>query len=180
MELEIIKLVQSTKNLFLDTMFLTLSYCASFFAVCIVFVMLFFINKKYSFKFVFVVCLNIGINYLLKVIINRPRPYQVDFQITNSLQALGNSFPSGHMVCATTIVFFFVLVFYKNIKHIWLKILFMFLCGLYLIGVAISRMYLGQHYLSDIIAGTVLGVVLCLFFMGLIKVFNNHFSTKTR
>lgn len=91
-------------------------------------------------------------NILLKNIVERPRPYD----IIEGLQPLITrpkdfSFPSGH----TGSSFAAAAVFYRNLPKqfgIWMILLAA------LIGV--SRLYLGVHYPTDVLAGMLLGVAL--------------------
>lgn len=61
-----------------------------------------------------------------------------------------NSFPSGHSATA----FGFFLCFAVVFKEKWIKIAMFFIACL----VAYSRVYLSQHYLMDIMAGSFIGV----------------------
>jgi len=84
------------------------------------------------------------IAYMLKIIIIRPRP------IFNLIELTSYSFPSGH----TTIMFtLFILIFYNfpKYKYIWLVISLI---------IAFSRLYLGVHYFTDVIAGVIIGLYL--------------------
>ena len=84
----------------------------------------------------------------------RERPYLID----SSLSAIGenssdSSFPSGHM--AITLALSAVLVYFSRRKFsYWLAGIFVFL-------MAFSRIHNAMHYLSDVLAGIVLGVVYC-------------------
>ncbi len=66
-----------------------------------------------------------------------------------------NSFPSGHTAAAFSIFSYLV----YSIKNNWKMILLLFpvLAGL-------SRIYLAQHFLIDVVAGSVLGVVISILF----------------
>jgi membrane-associated phospholipid phosphatase len=62
-----------------------------------------------------------------------------------------NSFPSGHSATAFGIFLCFALISEKN----WVKILMMVFACL----VAYSRVYLSQHFLIDILSGSIIGVI---------------------
>ena len=66
----------------------------------------------------------------------------------------GFSFPSGHSTFVA--LFFLALLFVINKKEI-LKVIATFA----IIAIPISRMVLGAHFLSDVIAGLLLGSLLC-------------------
>lgn len=169
-EIAIIKFLQSGQNGFFDMFFLIISYFASFLGIFLLFVFFyFFANKKFSFYFVLSTIINVSFNYILKFFFNRPRPFEVDANIINKLEAVGQSFPSGHMVCAMTMVFFILLFTLQKCKKKWTKILSIILCILFLILVALSRMYLGQHYFTDILSGILISLILCVTLLSLVK-----------
>ena len=84
----------------------------------------------------------------LKVKTSRPRPYQVNHAIICSAAPLDQfSFPSGHTLHA---VAFSVVLLAHYPGFAWLVLPFTVL-------VALSRMVLGLHYPSDVLAGAALG-----------------------
>lgn len=85
----------------------------------------------------------------LKIAIMRPRPFETG-QITALVAETGYSFPSGHATIAGAFAAYGW--FTKWVRKSWKYLLI-----LMAIGVAISRIYLGVHYLSDVIAGLILG-----------------------
>jgi membrane-associated phospholipid phosphatase len=66
------------------------------------------------------------------------------------------SFPSGHAATALAVFGFLAII---SRRH-WLKIVFLF-CAAF---VAYSRVYLSQHFLEDILFGSVLGILAVIIF----------------
>jgi len=100
---------------------------------------------------------------LVKVIINRPRPDVAYSQNVLVSVAHGPSFPSGHV---TSYVVFYGFLFYLAYtllprRSVWRWII-MILCGLMVLLVGPSRVYMGQHWTSDALAGYSLGFIYLL------------------
>ncbi len=169
-EIAIIKLLQSGQNRFFDVFFELISMFADYIGIFLLFIFFyFFANKKFSFYFVLITIINSSFNHVLKFIFDRPRPFEVDMDVINKLEALGRSFPSGHTVCATTMVFFILLYTLQKCKRKWTKVLSIILCILFLVLVALSRMYLGQHFLTDILSGMLVSLILCTILLSIVK-----------
>lgn len=93
------------------------------------------------------------IGTLLKAIINRPRP--TPDQVTVYALETSQSFPSNHAL--VSIVFFGLLALFINKKSFTLtSMIIVFLIGL-------SRIFLGVHWASDVIAGYLIGFLVILF-----------------
>lgn len=93
-----------------------------------------------------------AINSAVKVIVNRPRP-ELDDPIS---QAFGYSFPSGHTVASTVGFGSLLLAFMPFIPSRWRLVAIAAYFGAVAL-VAASRLGLVVHYLSDVLAGFVLG-----------------------
>jgi undecaprenyl-diphosphatase len=99
-------------------------------------------------------------NDLLKVIIKRHRPLENPLVTETSY-----SFPSGHSMNSASIYLFiaFLLITYvpffcKRKTYIWV------IAGILVFLIGLSRMYIGVHFLTDVIAGWSLGFVFYLLF----------------
>jgi membrane-associated phospholipid phosphatase len=89
------------------------------------------------------------IGTVLKHSVNRPRPFITYTFIQNIARAGSPSFPSGHTCDAFAIATAICLVYPK--RYVIL------LCYAWACAVAYSRMDLGVHYPSDVLAGIVIG-----------------------
>lgn len=88
-----------------------------------------------------------------KNIYQRPRP-----EILHLVEEKGFSFPSGHSLAVTIMVGTLIVIFSQRIKNtVWRKIV-QILLSLYIVSVLVSRIYLGVHYPSDVIASLCVGL----------------------
>ena len=103
----------------------------------------------------FTIAIPLLFTYFFKNIIQRPRPNILYRLVTES----GFSFPSQHATVAFTIYPILAIWLWHNttINKI-LKVCLIFGLGLLAIIIGISRLYLGVHYFSDILAGVVIGI----------------------
>ncbi len=120
-------------------------------------VIYFFLKKEIAYLYALLLILvgNEGSVYLIKIFINRARPgADIAYYLEGS-----KSFPSGHSAIAMA---FFGFVIYYLIHHIKgrnNKSLIIF-CGMLLVAlIGFSRLYLGVHYLSDVLGGFLLGAL---------------------
>lgn len=71
------------------------------------------------------------------------------------IHVLGNSFPSYH--AAISVTFFFSIYYIFREKLLASKVLFFWLCLIFVSIVSFSRIYLGVHWFSDILGGLIVG-----------------------
>ena len=90
------------------------------------------------------------INILAKNLIQRPRP-------NDKLVAIGGySFPSGHTFGTALFIFFVVFLIVPQIKDVMLRRILTFLGFLWILIIALTRVYLHVHYPTDTIASVLL------------------------
>ena len=111
------------------------------------------------------------ISEILKYTVNRPRPFLSYSFIQQLTPASSPSFPSGHTAIAAAMAIAFSLI-YRQVK---LR-LTVFIWAL---SVGYSRMDLGVHYPSDIIASFIIAFVVCLILYYLYKkMIKNQYNDK--
>lgn len=94
-----------------------------------------------------------ALNQVLKLIIQRPRPE--GFRL---IEETGYSFPSGHSMASMAFYGLIIYFIFKYVKNRKLKIAICTMLALLIVSIGISRIYLGVHYASDVIAGFVISI----------------------
>lgn len=110
-------------------------------------------NKKTGFLIGMNLVIVTILNQALKFILQRPRP--TEFRIINEI---GYSFPSGHSMVSMAFYGFLIYLIYKNVKNKYLKVPLIIILSLLIIMIGISRIYLGVHYTSDVLAGFLISI----------------------
>lgn len=143
--------------------------CSTFFLIVYSFLLIYLGKNREKNKYVVYNILGcFGINQMLKLVFRRIRPVGI-----NLVRITGFSFPSGHAMMSMAFYGLIIyLILHKDFpkeKKMFLSILF----GILILLIGISRIYLGCHYASDILAGYLLGLAYLLFF---IKLFNKKMT----
>ena len=126
-------------------------------------ILLFFLikDKKISLS----ICGNLIIiaifNYSLKTIFKRSRPQ------FNSIS--GYSYPSGHSMVSMAFYGYLIYLINKNVKNKYLKISLISFLFLLIILIGLSRIYLGVHYLSDVLVGFLISIIYLIIMIYLIN-----------
>lgn len=112
-----------------------------------------------------------GLNQILKLIVQRPRP--VGYRL---IEESGYSFPSGHSMVSAAFYGFLIYLIYKNVKNKYIKYTLIVSLILLIVSIGISRIYLGVHYASDVLAGFLISICYLIIFTSIIKnkLFNNR------
>ena len=113
-------------------------------------VIVFLIKKEYRlaiFTSLNILCAHL-INTFIKYMIQRNRP--VGHRL---IEEKGYSFPSGHSMVGFAVYTFFIYLVYRNVKNKVIKITLIILLSSLILLIGFSRVYLGVHYTSDVLAG---------------------------
>jgi membrane-associated phospholipid phosphatase len=154
--------IQEHQNPILDTVMKAISYpgympCAPI--MVIVTALVFFILKfKREALFVLLTLSSAIISSVIKLIINRPRPAEPLVRVI--VRTTQQSFPSGHVLFYVMFFGFVTLLMFevKNISK-YIKWSVVMICMFLLFSISYSRVYLGAHWFTDVIAGFLLGLI---------------------
>lgn len=108
--------------------------------------------------FCILMLLGLPINELMKRIVGRPRPEEGIVDVI--LPAVGLSFPSGHAMASTAVYGFFAVMSWLMITRWSTRIVLTLVFTALVVGIGASRIYLGVHWLSDVIGGFTAGLLL--------------------
>jgi len=110
---------------------------------------------------------------MLKFIFVRPRPFEWML-----IEETGYSFPSGHAMVSMAFYGMLVYLIWQtkislNKKKIWTIVL-----SVLILLIGISRIYLGVHYVSDIIGGFTLSLSYLIIATSLVSYYLKHKKSK--
>lgn len=155
MELDLIRWIQGMRNPVFDQLFYWITQLGDQIVfIGVVAIIYWTIDKRFAHKFAFAFMLSAVLNTALKSLFKRIRPfYYQGITSEEAWRTTGYSFPSGHAQAAGVLGY---TTFYasKYTKYRWLKYVAWFI----VILVPFSRMYLGQHFLSDVVVGLILAL----------------------
>ena len=97
------------------------------------------------------------LNQILKFMIRRDRP--TGFRL---IEMSGYSFPSGHAMVSMAFYGLLIYIIKHFIKNKKLKIFLIALNVIIIILIGVSRVYLGVHYLSDVVTGYSISLIYLL------------------
>ncbi len=171
----IVQNISKLRNVFADEVFLGITFISSE-IIIFFFLTTLFLWQEHKRKWIFPLWLTLGlsaiIGFLLKIAVQRLRPFQQDLVsipevfISKSYEIWNFSFPSFQAM----LVFCTLPILSKKFPKIkWAWIIFAFL-------VAFSRVYFGLHFLSDVIVGGILGYLIGVLVIKLEE--KNNFGEK--
>lgn len=107
------------------------------------------------------------INQILKLIFQRDRP--IGYRL---IEMTGYSFPSGHAMVSMAFYGLLIYIIYHFIKKKSLRITLITINIIIIFLIGISRVYLGVHYLSDVVTGYSISIIYLLFLAKILKKYN--------
>lgn len=153
-DLPIIQFVQGLETPFLTFTLKTFTWIGSAYGVIPITIaictFLFFglHHRKQAIFFAFSIASTISFNELLKLYFKRDRP-----ELYRLLEIGGFSFPSGHTMMAFSLYGMIVYIFWHHLNKMRNRILLIVFATMMAFSIAISRIYVGVHFPSDIVGG---------------------------
>ncbi|ENQ3106419.1 undecaprenyl-diphosphatase [Bacillus sp. 491mf] len=160
--------IQSFRNEYFTAYFVWMSYIGSkkvYFPVMFILFTYFLIRRRYMTAILLMINFygSRYLNYILKAWYERTRP-----DISQLVTATGYSFPSGHAMNAVAFLGFIAYITITEHRlQLYQKLLLIVIACFLIFSISISRIYLGVHYPSDILAGWAAGgswLILCIMF----------------
>lgn len=123
-------------------------------------------NKRIGIAVAFNLVIATTLNVILKNILQRPRPNEF-----RMIDETGYSFPSGHSMISMAFYGFLIYLIYKYVKNENIKIALIIFLGFLIVSIGISRIYLGVHYTSDVLAGFLVAISYLIVYSNVVKKF---------
>jgi len=162
-EVKIIEGIQKISSPVLDWFFRFVTLAGDFAAVLFIFAfLLIFFGAFKATKYAVIVGVTSLLGQILKFSIKRPRPYKFSNSIDNINITSTNelaSFPSGHTLMITVTAIFLCALFMKLVRNWWVRGVIIAAFSVLVLLVGFSRMYLGVHYLSDVLGAMLLAAL---------------------
>ena len=142
--------------------FITFLGSAAFVISLTVLALLFLKNKRIGiFMAIDLIVITI-FQYTFKPIFSRIRPVGI-----NLIEETSYSFPSGHSLTAMAFYGFIIYLIYKsNLKY---KKVYITLLSVLILLIGLSRVYLGVHFITDVLGGFTFSLFYLIVFIELIK-----------
>jgi len=166
MTIEVVEFFQSLQNGFFDLFFNFISFLGEqYIYIFIIAVVYYAYDKKLGELLSLSLFFASVLNNVIKGIVSAKRPFEKFPDRVNNLRpstSTGHSFPSGHTQGFAT--FLYAEAFWTRKKNIFI------VATILSVLMAMSRMYLGVHFLEDVLVSIVLGIISAWL---LVKLFNN-------
>ncbi len=117
------------------------------------------VDRRIGARLLILFLISAYVNAVAKVIAGQPRPFQYDSRVRALVHAGGGGLPSGHTQNAVVVWGYLA----SQFRHRWVWIV----AGFLMIGIPLSRLYLGVHFPTDLFGGYFLGALLLVLYLRL-------------
>lgn len=161
-ELKILDLIQNLRSPGMDKLMVDITTLGNASLIWIAFIIVFISTREYKqmgkLMIIAFIANIIIVNLLLKNIVGRTRPYEYVKGIELLVPALSDgSFPSGHSSYAFTMATIIIIMARGSLLKVFV--------GILAILISFSRLYLYVHFPTDVIAGSIVGILIATYTM---------------
>ena len=158
----------SLRSSFFDTFFIFITQLGNTVPILlIVLLMAVFFHNRYGIFLMISAIDSVLMNTLVKYCIQRPRPTELRL-----IEQGGYSFPSGHSMISVCVYGYLLYLAYTHISNKYLKYGVSILLLLVILGIGVSRIYVGVHYPTDVLAGYLLATIYVILLVEITKNMN--------
>lgn len=154
--------ILSIRNDNLTSILITITNLSGVYALTVLSVILLLVMKEK--KIPLLISLNLIYSFLANIIakeiFTRPRPIGI-----NLIEESGFSYPSGHAMVSMAFYGFIAYLLYKKQKNKLTKSILIISLIITILLIGFSRIYLGVHYLSDVLGGFLLSIVYLMIYI---------------
>lgn len=164
----IYEFIISWRSSFLDTFFIFITQLGNTIPILlIVLMMAAFLHNRYGIFLMVSTIDSVLMNTLVKYCVQRPRPTGLRL-----IEQGGYSFPSGHAMISVCVYGYLLYLAYTRISNKYLKYSVSILLLLVILGIGVSRIYVGVHYPTDVLAGYLLATIYVILLVEVTKNMN--------
>lgn len=135
-------------------------------------IVLLFKHYKFSIWMMLTITSGTLLNYLVKQLIERQRPFN------HLMRDHGYSFPSGHSNASTLLALILLIILIPLIKFKAIRIIASIITIIIWIGVLCCRLYFHAHYITDVVGGVTLGIIWVALFLMILPLFYLNLRNK--
>jgi undecaprenyl-diphosphatase len=151
-DFEITKAVTKLQGPIINEIVISTTHLMTIFLILFIIPLIYFAIKK-DYKMILNLIIGAAlcfvITYFIKYLLMRPRPFEM-LSISSLTTEFSPAFPSAH----AALTFFYAFLFRDKFKYFNIVII------VYASWVAFSRIFLGMHFASDVIAGIILAYLI--------------------
>lgn len=149
------ELVRKLESQFFDNYFVLVTRLGNTLTIVVVVVLFMLLFRNKNSIILGLLTMNSAIsNTVIKHIIRRERPVGLKL-----VEQGGYSFPSGHTMIAVAVYGYLLYLVWTKITNKYLKYGLSILLSILIISIGISRVYVGVHFMSDVVAGFILSII---------------------
>jgi membrane-associated phospholipid phosphatase len=154
--------VQEKSGRFVDMAMLAFTFLGSPAFICLVAIILALLfvalQRKHDAVYVLLSLISLPLVWGLKEMWMRARPDEKLVHVSGA--RFGYSFPSGHTLMATAFYGALAVLCWIEVSHIWRGRAGIAILAIMPVMVGVSRIYLGAHWVSDVLGGYAAGLIL--------------------
>lgn len=176
---KVIAFIQGLESPILTTImkvFTTIGSTKTVAVLCLIIMFVLYVVLKQRSECLLFIAAILGTNVLfisLKFLIQRERP-----SLHRLIEETGYSFPSGHSTIAFALYGTILFLLWRHVQIRWKRAILTVMAAMMILSIGISRIYVGVHYPSDVLAGFLIAGFWITLVIGIHQKYQENASQK--